>query len=197
MTYPEQPIVVPGEPTWLPPPQQVADLLRARTKDDQGNELGTWTADTRPTEYEVRGLIETAAGDLLAAVGLLAPDSDDPRGAAQALTAYRAAVLVELSYFPEQVTVQQSAYAEYKAMWDAGIDRLRDELAGPPGGGSTYSTQMEISTVAYYYGGLLYPAGSIYQPLLEQGAINVPEQETAEPQLPTDPIQYVNGVPQP
>jgi len=163
--------------TWLPPPQQVANLLRARTKDDNSEELGAWTAQTRPTEHEVQGLIQTAAGDLLAAVDTLDPEWPDPDDQAQALCALRAAMLVELSYFPEQVQTGQSAYDRYKALWDDGVAALINALAGPPGGGSSYSV---IATPLALAGG---------EHLWPWWVLNLPEPETLEPivTVPPDP----------
>lgn len=161
---------------WLPGPQQVADLLRARTKDDEGKELGSWTATTRPTEYEVGGLIDTAAGDLLAAVDMLDPDWADPYGSAAALCAKRAAMLIELSYRPEDASQPGSVYAEYKTQWDDGVKALIDMLAGPPAGGSTYSVRYATATTQ-----------------LEQNrpwwVLNLPEPETTQPifEYPPDP----------
>ena len=137
----------PGPIRWLPPPQDVADRLRARTKDKDGNELGQWTDATRPTEFEVRGLITTAAGDLLAAVDMLDPDWEDPHNSARALCARRAAMFVELSYHPDDASAVGSVYSELKDEWDAGILALINMLAGPPGGGSTYSVQYASATL--------------------------------------------------
>jgi hypothetical protein len=186
----EHPIV--DAPPWLPTPQQVADLLRARTKDDNSTEIGAWTANTRPTEYEVQGLIQTAAGDLLAAVDLLYPAYEDPDGAACSLCTYRAAMLVELSYWPEQVQAQQSAYAEYRRAWEDGVKALGKKLAGPPAGGSTYTVQMRTSVLQEVYGGAWSWLGGYAAPA-EVGAINLPEPETAMPILPTDPIEVPFG----
>ena len=179
------------EVAWLPDPQEVANLLRARTKDDQSQEIGAWTANTRPTEYEVRGLTRTAAGDLLAAVPLLTPTWEDPETAAQTLCAYRTAMLVELSYWPEQVAAQQSAYAEYRRMWEEGIEALKGALEGPASGATTYSVHTRSSTLALGYSGLGYPLE--YQQQVQQAAINLPELETTEPTLPTDPVYVPYG----
>jgi hypothetical protein len=191
MVEPEPPIA--ESPYWLPSPQQVADLLRARTKDDNSTELGTWTANTRPTEYEVEGLIQTAAGDLLAAVDLLYPEYEDPDGAAGSLCTYRAAMLVELSYWPEQVQAQQSAYAEYRTAWQDGVKALNKKLAGPPAGGSTYSVQTRTSTLQEVYSGALGYLAPAYADQAFMGVVNLPELETTLPILPTDPIEVPFG----
>jgi hypothetical protein len=163
---------------WLPSPQQVADLLRARTKDDESRELGSWTATTRPTEHEVLGLIDTAAGDLLAAVDTLNPDWEDPHGSAASLCAKRAAMLVELSYHPDDASQPGSVYAEYRDQWNDGVRALIDMIAGPPAGGSTYSVQYGNATAEL--------AGHRFRPWW---VLNLPEPETTQPimQMPPDP----------
>jgi hypothetical protein len=84
-----------------PTVDSVAQILRARTKDDQGQELGTFTAATRPTDVQVSGLIATAQADVIAQTGpLLGVLTQE---AARSAVAMRTAMLVELSYFPEQV----------------------------------------------------------------------------------------------
>lgn len=108
--------------TWVPAVADVGALLRARTKDSNGNELGTFTANTRPTGDEVALLIQQAADDILAATG-----ADIPAlvaGVARSMAVYRAAMLVELSYWPEQVASNKSPYAAYKALYDQGLPTL-------------------------------------------------------------------------
>jgi hypothetical protein len=56
---------------WLATPEDVAALLRSRTKDDAGRELGAWTDATRPTLVDVEQLIALAAGQTT--------DADGPR----------------------------------------------------------------------------------------------------------------------
>lgn len=164
------------EPIWLPSPQQVADLLRARTKDKDGTERGSWTAQTRPTEHEVGELILTAASDLLTAVNVLTPDWPDPDGMAAALCARRAAMFVELSYHPEDASQPESVYSEYRDQWDAGIRALFSLIEGPPTGGSTYSVMTPSSVLR---GAEVWP----------WWILNLPEPETTEPifVMPDDP----------
>lgn len=166
----------PADIAWLPDPQQVANLLRARTKDAESNEVGSWTANTRPTEHEVRGLIQTAAGDLLAAVDMLDPDWEDPHGSAAALCARRAAMFIELSYHPEDASQTGSVYTEYRDQWTAGVEALINFLAGPPGGGSTYSVRYATATTQL----------AQHRPWW---VLNLPEPETTQPifEFPPDP----------
>jgi hypothetical protein len=76
----------------------VALLIRARTKDADGREVGTFTDETRPTDEQVEEHIS-------AAVALLSPRwpiaiDDSYYLAVQRLTAYRAAMQIEKSVFP-------------------------------------------------------------------------------------------------
>lgn len=94
----------PGAPLGVVP--TVADigaLLRARTKgSDQtgGDELGTFTADTRPTGAQVAALIAQAVSDVAMRVG--ADVDEDLHGSYRECVALRAAMLVEIGYYPEQ-----------------------------------------------------------------------------------------------
>lgn len=164
---------------WLPEPQEVANLLRARTKDDEGEELGYWSDRTRPTDDEVEGLIATAAGDLLAAADLLRPGYEDPHNSARSLCSRRAAMLIELSYFPEQVTTAQSPYTEYRQQWEDGVVALQGALAAPPAGGPTYSVFTASATLVEFY----RQRPEWWGPWVE----NLPEPESTLPILPDVP----------
>lgn len=87
----------------LPSVDDVAALLRDRTvaAGSRGEELGTFTAGTRPTADEVEGLITWAANLTLPQF----PDALAPQvlDGLRALITLRAAIKVEESYFSEQV----------------------------------------------------------------------------------------------
>ena len=125
--------VAPGRPTV----EDVALLLRARTKDANGTEVGTFDDETRPTADEVEGHITAAMG----LVGIRVPDvdklTDEATVAFSALVAYRAAMRVEKSYFPEQVRSDRSAYEqlrqEYLDDLQALLDAIEDGSALDPG----------------------------------------------------------------
>jgi hypothetical protein len=103
------------QPEFWPTVTDVATLLRTRTVDRQGNEGGTFTSDTRPTAAQVAEIIKQAALDLSAQIGPDIPDDLIPE--ARRIVAIRAAMLVELTYFPEQVAASRSPYAEYRQLW--------------------------------------------------------------------------------
>jgi hypothetical protein len=87
-------------------------LLRAWTREGgtSAAELGTFTAETRPTADEAQNLLSVAATEVQALLGV-PPDPDTAPGgrtwddllvqAASLLILYRAAVLVAASYLPE------------------------------------------------------------------------------------------------
>jgi hypothetical protein len=98
---------------WLATPEDVAALLRSRTKDDAGRELGAWTDATRPTLVDVEQLIALAAGQTTDADG---PASTSCSSLCRNVIALHAACLVELSYFPEQVRSERSPYSELREL---------------------------------------------------------------------------------
>lgn len=110
------------ERAYEPNPDDVGKLLRARTKDRHGNELGRFSEDTRPTAEEVVHLIDQSAMDVTSLVDFDIPLECYPQ--ARAVIALGAALRVELSYFPEQVAANKSAYAEYRDMYKDSLDRL-------------------------------------------------------------------------
>lgn len=103
---------------WKPDVDMVASFLRARTRDDEGVEVGTFNSDTRPTDEQVTSIIDTAAADMAGCSGDWIPDSLDPKS--QGVIALRAAMIVELSYWPEQISTDQSPYAQLKELYDEG-----------------------------------------------------------------------------
>jgi hypothetical protein len=119
---------------WAPGVVNVGAILRARTKDRSQNEVGTFTADTRPTGDQVAVLIEQAVSDVVDVVG-----SDLPTptwGSATYVAALSAAMQVELSYFPEQVGTGRSPYAQLKDLYDVRLERLRKAVIAERAGGN-------------------------------------------------------------
>lgn len=114
--------VTPAAPLELPTTADVAAILRARTKDLDGAEVGDFTDNTRPTGTEVDRLIAMAYAEVSGQVGtnLYEPCASSAR----TLIAVRAAMWVELSYWPEQVRSDRSAYAELEDQWTASLPAL-------------------------------------------------------------------------
>jgi hypothetical protein len=113
---------------WAPTVDAVGAQLRARTKDANGNELGTFTEDTRPTGVQVEELIDRATGDMISVL----PDPMDPKwnDRASGVAVLGAAMRVELSFFPEQVATGRSPYPQLKALYDDELKRLVNAAQG-------------------------------------------------------------------
>lgn len=119
--------------SWRPSLAEVAALLRTRTKDNMGTELGTFTADTRPTAAEVEQLTSLATAHVASRVGL-EPCRTALESRARGLAALYTAMLIELSYFPEQVGTDVSPYNQYRDLFDDGIKALITDVAETCGG---------------------------------------------------------------
>jgi hypothetical protein len=113
--------------TMRPTVAQVATLLRARTRNTQGDEFGTFTADTRPTDSQVEDTISLAIHDTMNKLDT-EDIPEDMYATVQVLNALLSAMLVELSYFPDQVSTNRSAYPEYKRLYDDWLQRMTDAL---------------------------------------------------------------------
>lgn len=112
----------------------VAALLRARTKVLGGREAGTFNYHTRPTAPEVDELIDEAVDEVVGKIGEPEAGSGLEQRARAAVKLY-AACLVELSYFPEQIKTDRSAYNSYFALYKLRVDSLIAEArTGEPGG---------------------------------------------------------------
>lgn len=109
---------------YTPTVENVGALLRARTKSMGDQELGTFTEETRPTDSQVSELIRQATGRISLLVGDDVPVAlqQEVKDAAVLGTA----LLIELSYFPEQVASGTSAYDEYKELYDELIGTRAD-----------------------------------------------------------------------
>lgn len=139
----DEPLIIDG---WRPSIADVAALLRARTRDSDGNELGTFTDDgeTRPTAADVQTLIDHAVADVEGnIVGVLPARM---YVTARMLAALGAALLVEGSYFAEQADdSSDSMTGMYRDMYTAGLLRLRETTRSNVYGGGIGSLQITSS----------------------------------------------------
>ena len=122
-------------------PTTVAALLRARTKDQGGRELGEWTDETRPTLTQVDETIALAAATVEAKVGT---PVDACAGAFAVAVCFEAACMIEKGYFPEQVESGRSHYDQLRTEADAVLTGVKDCQAGnlPDGEGSERTWQV-------------------------------------------------------
>jgi hypothetical protein len=123
---------------YVPTVAEVGALIRARTKDTAGNELGTFTDATRPTgdqaEAESLFAVDQVWGRLgqnPEAAGITAATTALFPQARRAAAIY-AAMLIELSYFPEQIQDDQSPYDRLKELYDQAIANLAASVTTDP-----------------------------------------------------------------
>lgn len=107
---------------WAPALSDVGAVLRARTTDTNGAQVGSFTVNTRPTGQQVQDLIDQFAVPNVAAVTGEVPAA--AWEAARSAAAINAAMYVELSYFPEQINSGRSPYPQLKEMYDQMLARL-------------------------------------------------------------------------
>jgi hypothetical protein len=112
---------------WRPTTADVAAILRARTQD-MGTESGVFSETTRPTKGQVQLLVGRAVTEIGARLGTDELPSDDLESYARELAAIRAAMGVELSYFPEQTNSEQSAYDNLQKLFESGMASLIQAL---------------------------------------------------------------------
>jgi hypothetical protein len=168
-----------------PTVDDVAALIRARTKDNNGNEVGTFTADTRPTAAQAQEAIDHQVILLHTKVGAIGPGCTS---IATMAAAYGAAAEIELSYFPEQARTDRSPYTYLIARWEEYAEGLvqcvegnlpTDDPDAVDGAGLRYGTVDAISgTVSAYYTGRAWPALPPWP----------------EPELPPEPAPTVEPV---
>jgi hypothetical protein len=150
---------------FTPTVDDVAALIRARTKDSNGNEVGTFTDDTRPTTAQCQEAIDHQVIALHRKVGAVGTQC---AGVAQIAVAYGAAAEIELSYFPEQARTDRSPYTYLLQQYDELLQGVVDCVEGnlpvapdpddPDAQTVRYGTLDCISgTVAAYYTGRTWP----------------------------------------
>jgi hypothetical protein len=96
---------------------ELGAFMRARTvaAGSAGNELGTFTAATRPTAAEADGLIDQAVSAVLMRTGADIPDRFVTQ--TRFVVLIHAAMLVELTFYRNEVSRDQSAYAQYEQLY--------------------------------------------------------------------------------
>jgi hypothetical protein len=141
------------EAVYAPTVADIGRLLRARTKDSGGNETGTFGTSTRPTGGDVEIFIAQAANKLSTIIGDVIPEALYEE--AKETVAIRAAMMIELSYWPEQMNTERSTYLQLKALWD--------EAIGVPGkpGSLLVAVQQAMSDLTVDAQGAGAPAGYI------------------------------------
>lgn len=125
-------------PAWAPTPDQVATVLSSRTRGrdsiaaTSARELGRFDETTRPTETQVRALIELACNDVAMRFAGRSPCTDAFEAAAATAAVYRTAQLIELSVLPER-TEGGTAFDAFSALYNDAVEALAEAIiAGCP-----------------------------------------------------------------
>lgn len=109
-------------------------LMRARTRNDLGDELGTFNEETRPTGDEAQSMIDQALDLVSPRLGGSVPDRLE--GLARSIVTLRAAMLVEASYSPEGDGPETAtAYSRFETQYQDALEAY-DMAAGHDAGQS-------------------------------------------------------------
>lgn len=126
--------------------EHVARLLRTRTREDGGGrELGMFTDNTTPTRGAVQDLITEAGGIVDGELGDLDDDSPHLGKRRRAITLL-AAVLIEDTYFSEQVEADRSPRGRYWALYE----RLIAAILQSPNDAPRRATMVSLPIVSPY-----------------------------------------------
>jgi hypothetical protein len=147
---------------FTPTVEDVAALIRARTKDSNGNEVGTFNADTRPTATQAQEAIDHALAALHEKVGSIGNSCSD---VARMAATYGAAAEIELSYFPEQARTDRSPYTyllnRYEQLLvgvqECVLGNLPDYDDGGIAATSSAALLVTSGVVNDFYGGRFWP----------------------------------------
>lgn len=132
--------------SYAPSVSDVAAVLPNRPVDGDGNTLDTFTDATTPTGDQVSVLIDQAVETV--GVRLPATLQDRHTNTARWLTTLYTAMLVELTYFGEQVP-DQSPYEQYKALFDDGINALVSGADYNAAGDIRFGSVVLVSDMVY------------------------------------------------
>jgi hypothetical protein len=108
-------------------PRMVAALLRTRTRDANGVELGEWTTTTQPTLAEVQELIVSAQEQVASEIHASEIPANVVAAARQAVV-LRTALLIEDSHFSEQIGSGDSPFLQLRELGDAQIEAVRARI---------------------------------------------------------------------
>jgi hypothetical protein len=143
---------------WVPDLREVAVHIRARTVERNTNNFaGVFTNMTRPSDDEAWEAIDLAEDDVIAETGALDPTWISPEGnkAVRSLIALRAAMIIERSYYSEQIGTNKSPYPALERDWERRLPgivaAIAEDKAGSivpgdaadPGGGGPVATDAD------------------------------------------------------
>jgi hypothetical protein len=134
---------------WAPSVREIAAIMRARTKNANGDEVGTFDETTRPTAAEVEVEIENQSGFMSLIVGF-APTISEVRTAAKNLTKLRTAMMLESSYWPEQIENGMSPFTSWQEQYRLDMIELK-KIIDPGGDGGLPGTEPGVGFPSYNF----------------------------------------------
>lgn len=135
-------------PDWAPSVIQVAARIMARTRLENGGSAGTFNAETTPKAQQVTEVISQAVSLMRPRLG---PVPDALVDQAQALAALRAAYMVELAYFPEQVETAISPFGALVKEYGMELKNWDEAARGlEPNSGSSVSSVKVLTEYPSY-----------------------------------------------
>lgn len=132
---------------YTPSVQDVARHLRARTRGPSGAEVGTFDNTTVPTDDQVEAIIDMAMPFVSGAIGDVPQDSPCEQGA-RSLAALKAAEMVEISYYPEQLQPGGTVSA-LRALYADLLPTVQACISGGGTGGGSDSDNTNPSSCFY------------------------------------------------
>lgn len=106
------------ESDYTPGLEDIAAILQTRLRGFNGN-VATFTDDTAPTAAQVQSIIDGAVGKLEAKFG--ADVLTELVASAKEVAKYRSAMLVEISFFADQITVDRGGFQELKGLYEEAL----------------------------------------------------------------------------
>lgn len=117
----------------VPSLEDVAILIRARTRDINGADLGTFTPNTVPTDEQVADMITRAVRDVTRETGRTVPEGSVLH--VRDAVALRTAMLIERSYFPEQMRTDRTLYDALLEEFNTAITSVKESVTEERAGG--------------------------------------------------------------
>lgn len=157
-----------------PTPDEIAALERTRTAGSYGGEMGQFqdSPPTRPTLSQVTELINDAVSDVALESGT-PPDATGDKAWPEALyrglknlARYKTAMLIELSYFSEQVGTENSPYDRWERLYDkqlAIVERVLASFAQGDEPGPEDSVETDSGGPIFNFGNLPTLYGPVTQ----------------------------------
>jgi hypothetical protein len=124
---------------------EVALLTHTRTLDEAGDEVGTFTPDTRPTDTEVQGVMAQAIQTVLSVLPFEITEAAYPR-VKQAVT-LQTAIFIEYGFFREQAVAGSAA--GFERAYNATMNGIQ-MITGGGGMGTRVDSPVVRSTMTDY-----------------------------------------------